>query len=142
MLQNCFSLRMSFRDTFWNIRCLFPAGNYMFKVNNRKDGVVLVSLLLTLTYFTPCSSVSIVTFDQVNAGCLLFEVLNLFLAIPPFYTLWKHQKTEGCKIGAFSINWLNPVKWEDLCPLVTRRGWEKGNRSVVAVICSCLWEWV
>ena len=59
----------------------------MFKVNNRKDGVVLVSLLLTLTYFTPCSSVSIVTFDQVNAGCLLFEVLNLFLAIPPFYTL-------------------------------------------------------
>ena len=30
-----------------------PAGNYMFKVNNRN----------TRTYFTPCSSVSIVNFE-------------------------------------------------------------------------------
>ena len=29
---------------------------------------ILVSLLLTLTYFTPCSSVSIVIFEHVNAG--------------------------------------------------------------------------
>ena len=33
----------------------------MFKVNN-KDIV-----LLTLTYFTPCLTVSIVNFEQVNA---------------------------------------------------------------------------
>ena len=55
-----------------------PVGNYMFKVNNRNtktrckiseaNSVILVSLLLTLTYFTPCSSVSIVNFEQVNAG--------------------------------------------------------------------------
>ena len=32
-------------------------------------GVVLVSLLLT--YFTPCFSVSIVNFEQVNAGSKL-----------------------------------------------------------------------
>ena len=43
----------------------------MFKVNNKDTrttpGIVLVSLLLTLrTYFTPCSSVSIVNFEQVN----------------------------------------------------------------------------
>ena len=31
-------------------------------------GVVLVSLLLIGTYFTPCSSVSIVNSEQVNAG--------------------------------------------------------------------------
>ena len=31
-------------------------------------GVVLVSLLLTLNIFTPCSIVSIVNFEQVNAG--------------------------------------------------------------------------
>ena len=31
-------------------------------------GVVLVSLLLTLNYFTPCSIVCIVNFEQVNAG--------------------------------------------------------------------------
>ena len=31
------------------------------------NGVVLVSLLLLWTYFTPCSSVSIVNYEQVNA---------------------------------------------------------------------------
>ena len=31
-------------------------------------GVVLVSLLLTWIYFTPYSSVSIVDFEQANAG--------------------------------------------------------------------------
>ena len=44
----------------------------MFKVNNKSTrttpGIVLVSLLLTLKYFTPCSSGSIVNFEQVNAG--------------------------------------------------------------------------
>ena len=39
----------------------------MFKVNNKDTGVVLVSLLLTWTYFTPCSSVSIVNLEQLNA---------------------------------------------------------------------------
>ena len=43
----------------------------MFEVNNKdnKDanGIVLVSLLF-LTYFTLCSTVSIVNFEQVNAG--------------------------------------------------------------------------
>ena len=34
---------------------------------NTQNGVALVSLLLTLTYFTFCSSVSIVNFEQVNA---------------------------------------------------------------------------
>ena len=34
-------------------------------------GVVLVSLLLTLTYFTLCSSVSIVDFEQVIAGWVI-----------------------------------------------------------------------
>ena len=61
-----------------------PAGNYLFKVNNRNtitrceicskltivNSVVLVSLLLTLTYFTPCYSVSIVNFEHVIAGFL------------------------------------------------------------------------
>ena len=58
----------------------------MFKVNNRNSRTrceicskltiktpedvidfVLLSLLLTLTYFTPCSSVFITNFEQVNA---------------------------------------------------------------------------
>ena len=38
----------------------------MFKGNNKTPDVVLVFLLLTLTYFTPFSSVSIVDFEQVN----------------------------------------------------------------------------
>ena len=43
----------------------------MLKVNNKDTrttlGVVLVSLLLTLNNFTPCSSVSIVNFEHVIA---------------------------------------------------------------------------
>ena len=42
----------------------------MLKVNNKDTrttpAVVLVSLLLVLTYFTPCSSVSIVNPEHVN----------------------------------------------------------------------------
>ena len=38
----------------------------------------LVSLLLTLTYFTPCSSVCIVNFEQVKAGWLESTELYLF----------------------------------------------------------------
>ena len=61
-----------------------PAGNYMFKVNIRntmtrceisskitiKTPVALFWCVYCslLTYFTPCSSVSIVNFEQVNAG--------------------------------------------------------------------------
>ena len=70
-----------------------PAGNYMFQVNNRNIrtilcsnmfrnmfkvnnkryqndaiGVVLVSLLLTWTYFTHCSTVFTVNFEQVNTS--------------------------------------------------------------------------
>ena len=34
------------------------------------NDVVLVFLLLTWTYFTPLSKVSIVEFEQVNVGCV------------------------------------------------------------------------
>ena len=61
-----------------------PVGIYLLKGKNRntrtrllrvnnKDTrktpvVVLMSLLLTLKYFTPCSSVSIVNFEHLCAG--------------------------------------------------------------------------
>ena len=41
----------------------------MFKVNNKDTGVLIVNL----TYFTPCSSGSIVNFEQVNVGCLCYS---------------------------------------------------------------------
>ena len=37
-----------------------------FQGNNNVNDVVLVSLLLTLTYFTFFSSISVVDFEQVN----------------------------------------------------------------------------
>ena len=54
-----------------------PAGNYMLKVNNRNTRTRCeISSKLTIktpercqwTYFTPCCSVSIVNFEQVNTG--------------------------------------------------------------------------
>ena len=68
---------------------------------------------MILHYFTPCSSVSIVTFEQVNANWESCEYfwnwffkLNqntikyiiffiLFQANVPFYTPWKRQKISG-----------------------------------------------
>ena len=54
----------------------------LFKVNNKDvSDVVLVSLMLTWTYFTHCCSVFIVDFEQLNTGSdgpLYFNVLPLF----------------------------------------------------------------
>ena len=41
----------------------------MFKVNNKDQNDVW-------TYFTPCSCVSIVNFEQVNAGWVSFEYMR------------------------------------------------------------------
>ena len=41
----------------------------MFKVNNKDSRATLLSLFFCLYfYFTPCSSVSIVNVEQINAG--------------------------------------------------------------------------
>ena len=49
-----------------------PADNNMFIAN--AVSVVLVSLSITLTYFTLCSSVSIVNFEQINADWTVFDM--------------------------------------------------------------------
>ena len=61
----------------------FPFGNYMFKVNDRRIRTRCeIYSKLTIkkpeqsycylwTHFTPCSSVSIVNFEQINAGWVL-----------------------------------------------------------------------
>ena len=57
----------------------YPVGIYLLKFNNRNTRArceicsklkikTPVSFLLTRTHFTPCSSVSIVNFEQVIAG--------------------------------------------------------------------------
>ena len=83
----------------WSI----PVGSYIFKVNSRSIGtrceicskltiktakrhhcVVLMSLLLTLNIFHTLSSVSIVNFEQVNAGwdtIIFTQRLSIFLNI-------------------------------------------------------------
>ena len=40
--------------------------------------LVLVSLLLTVKYFTPCFRVSIVNFEQVNAGWVLMDPVGIY----------------------------------------------------------------
>ena len=49
-----------------------PPGIYLLKVNNRNTRIrfeICSKLTIkTLTYFTSCSSVSFVNFEQVNAG--------------------------------------------------------------------------
>ena len=40
----------------------------MFEVNNKDTGYILVTLLLNLNIYTPCSSVFTVNFEDVIAG--------------------------------------------------------------------------
>ena len=56
-----------------------PAGNYMFKVNNRN----IRTRCEICSNFTPCSSASIVNFEQINAGWeefLIFICLSRILS--------------------------------------------------------------
>ena len=53
-----------------DIQKSLPAGNYIFKVNNRNTRTRCEICSTYWTYFTPCSSVSTVNFGQVNAGWL------------------------------------------------------------------------
>ena len=66
---------------------LFPAGNYMFKVNNRNTRArceICSKLTINIperrqrlwTYFTRCSSVPIVNFEHVNTGCVWEKIKN------------------------------------------------------------------
>ena len=59
-----------------------PAGNYMFKVNNRNTRTRCE------IYFTPCPSVSIVSFEQVNVGWDRFTNINTAYAY--YYLVCSH----------------------------------------------------
>ena len=66
------------RDRFQQVNTAFkniPAGNYIFKVYNRSTrtrfefcSTLTIKTPFTWTYFTPCSNISIVNFEQVNVG--------------------------------------------------------------------------
>ena len=57
--------------------CLFPAGNYMFKFNNRNTR----TMCEIYSKLTPCSSVSIVNFEQANAGWVIDQTPFFFYDI-------------------------------------------------------------
>ena len=59
----------------------FPADIYLLKVNNRNIRTMASFWCLYCklwTYFTPCYSVSIVNFEQVNVGWVLFPSKWIF----------------------------------------------------------------
>ena len=66
----------------WDI--FYPAGIYMFKVINRNTRT-RCETCPKLTNLAPCTSVSIVNFEQVNAGwvnmTLVYRYDTLFLII-------------------------------------------------------------
>ena len=62
----------------------FPAGNYMIKVNNK-------DIRTTPTYFFIFSTVSVVNFEQVNAGWVRSSYLQIF-QISGSYDIGNSQK--------------------------------------------------
>ena len=89
----------------------FLAGIYLLKVNSgnirtRCEICSKLTIKTRWTYFTPCSSVSIVNFEQVNTSWFSFsfrcltvccwticDLLTHYILVLFFYTPWKHQKT-------------------------------------------------
>ena len=64
--------------------------------------LVLVSLLLTVKYFTPCFRVSIVNFEQVNAGWVLMDPVGIY----PL-TVNNRDTRRRCKICSNGfVHWL------------------------------------
>ena len=75
------------RAVFSHLLFIITAGNYMFKVNNKNTRTrceICSKLTVTtpekrtlniqlLTYFTPCSSVSIINFKHVIAGWVIWH---------------------------------------------------------------------
>ena len=80
------------------------------KVNNKDikttPGVILAFLLLT--YFTSCSSVSIVNFDEVNAGWVV--MINPFYTTVLFLYPWKHNETRSFLMFSGVIEETNDMK--------------------------------
>ena len=94
-----------------------PVGNYMFKVYNRSSRTrceICSKLTIKIpewyfwTYFTPCSSVSIVNFEQVNALCLhwwyspkghsfrsFLKKTNFWAIVGTFYNLTSSWNIQG-----------------------------------------------
>ena len=112
----------------------YPAGDYMFKVNFRNTRAICeicsklkiktskwCALFWCLycyfwTYFTYCSSVSIVDFEQINAGWVtLLDSTKFFLA-----EVMHHKRKSNCNGRApdhrmqvkFQINWRNGAFWK------------------------------
>ena len=48
---------------------IYPVGIYLFKVNNK----IIIKMNKIIKYFTPCSSVSIVNFEDVNTDWILYK---------------------------------------------------------------------
>ena len=60
-----------------------PASNYMFKVNNRNTS----EHISKWTYLAPCSSVSHVNFEEVNAGWETYLLSKILFNCPFFSKL-------------------------------------------------------
>ena len=96
----------------------------MFKVNFKDTrttpGVALVSLLSTLTYFTPCSSVSIVNLEQVNAGWVLhvcggpratLQQINWLVSIHPRLLFKNYSKCQKLFFSPKQLRSLTILCW-------------------------------
>ena len=88
---------------------LFPAGNYMLKVNNRNT-TTRCEICSKLTkkiperrqaYFTPCASVSIVNFEQVNAGWSSVSIVNFEQVNASWEDYQKYDKSILYKVYFF-----------------------------------------
>ena len=100
----------------------------MFKINNNKNtnnnndanGVVVVCLLLTLNIFHALSSVSIVTFEQVNTdwGCSYWAGFNWWV------NQWCGRKRWWCR------NWKSRWGWK--CRRICIN-WKTNHNSLAVV---------
>ena len=80
----------------WSLVITYSAGIYLLKVNHRNTKTRCeICSKLTLKNFTPCSSISIVNFEQVNANWICIAYQKTETHIPK--TIWWDPGPETVK---------------------------------------------
>ena len=105
------------RDRFQQVNTAFeniPAGNNIFKVYNRSTrtrfefcSTLTIKTPFTWTYFTHCSNISIVNFEQVNVGWDFASI--------SFSDFTRHFRKTSSKRRFFRKSVIDAVRYSLLC---------------------------
>ena len=105
------NINLLIRSFLWTFSSI-PVWNYMIKVNNRNSRT-RCKILLTFNIFQPCSSISIVNFEQVNIGwdgrwewgsvTVWVTCRDILICNKKYFLLGLHWHSEPCQRSTMEL---------------------------------------